>query len=129
MLVNSSQMWPLIRPGDDLVVRPAAAADLHAGDIVVVRVNNSLCIRRLLQKNVSSGSVLLVTKADNGFLLEQPVPLSECSGKVVSLKRGERVSDVASWPWKLAGKAMCFVSSLQALVYQCVCRCKALFCR
>lgn len=42
-----SSMRPLFAPGDTLVVRPAAVADVAPGDVVLVETHGRLCAHRL----------------------------------------------------------------------------------
>ncbi|MCU1280195.1 MAG: Peptidase conserved region, partial [bacterium] len=71
-------MRPLFFPGDVLRVHPARAADLRAGDVVIVDLGGSLLCHRLVY--VAGGRV--VTRGDDAQHCDPPLPAAAVIGRV-----------------------------------------------
>ncbi len=58
-------MYPLLRPGDLLIVETKMAAQAEVGDIAVCRRENYLFGHRVIDKGVDGGKPCVVTRPDN----------------------------------------------------------------
>jgi signal peptidase I len=89
-------MLPALRGGDIIVVRPAGAADVTIGDVVVFRQVDTLVAHRLVGKSGVNGRTILVTKGDLLPHADQPLPADKVLGKVVAIQREGRTWDLTS---------------------------------
>lgn len=81
-VVEGTSMEPVLQTGDVVVViRKVKPEELSVGDIVVYRRGSSLVIHRV----VSLGPSGLVTKGDNNWAPDPPVPYEAVVGKVLSV--------------------------------------------
>ena len=81
-VVEGTSMEPTLQTGDVVVViRRVGPEELSVGDIVVYRRGGSLVIHRV----VSIGPSGLVTKGDNNWAPDPPVPYEAVAGKVLSV--------------------------------------------
>lgn len=81
--VHGQSMRPNILDGDDVLVVPAAAAELRRGDVVLARNADGLRVHRLSSLDSASGNLLL--RSDTG--LENDPPPTQVFGKVRFLSR------------------------------------------
>lgn len=81
-VVEGTSMEPTLQTGDVvIVVRRVKLSDLSVGDIVVYRRGSSLIIHRV----VSLGPSDVVTKGDNNWAPDPPVPYEAIVGRVLSV--------------------------------------------
>lgn len=77
--VGGGSMQPLFRPGDVLRVRPAGAADVRPGDVVLFQLDDGrLVCHRLLY----SAGDRIVTRGDDAFAADPPLPADAIIGRV-----------------------------------------------
>jgi len=86
----SGSMAPALLPGDVLTVRPASSANIHRGDIVVLRIGNKLIAHRLVFVTRLGRIVVLVEKGDANNAASFVDPGS-VAGIVVSASRNGQV--------------------------------------
>lgn len=81
-VVEGTSMEPTLQTGDVVVViKGVKPGELSVGDIVVYRRGSSLIIHRV----VSVGHSGIVTKGDNNWAPDPPVPYEAVVGKVLSV--------------------------------------------
>lgn len=76
--LGGSSMRPLFAPGDVLRVRPAAASELRAGDVVIVDLGGRLLCHRL----VYIADDRVVTRGDAAPDCDPPQPAAAVVGRV-----------------------------------------------
>ncbi|WP_395648931.1 S24/S26 family peptidase [Thermomonas sp.] len=81
-----SSMLPAIAPGDLLVFRTAAAAELAPGQVVLVRRDAALVAHRLVSCNGDN----LITMGDSLSVADTPVHASQLLGVLDAQLRGAR---------------------------------------
>ena len=70
---RGASMSPAIRDGETVLVRPAVLADLHLGDVVLVKSSWGFRLHRLV--NIDREQDLFVTRGDCGVDDDPPVPV------------------------------------------------------
>ncbi|MCC6046963.1 MAG: signal peptidase I [Desulfurococcaceae archaeon] len=81
-VIEGTSMEPTLQTGDVVVVvRGVKPGELSVGDIVVYRRGSSLIIHRV----VSLGPFGIVTKGDNNWAPDPPVPYEAVVGKVLNV--------------------------------------------
>lgn len=81
-VIEGTSMEPTLQTGDVVVVvRGVKPGELSVGDIVVYRRGSSLIIHRV----VSLGPSGIVTKGDNNWAPDPPVPYEAVVGKVLNV--------------------------------------------
>lgn len=85
---KGSSMNPLIKEGDTIVIKPATFRETGIGDILVFDAGGNLCAHRLIMKYFKHGHSILVTKADETFVVDFPFGEKKLVGKVSCVERG-----------------------------------------
>jgi hypothetical protein len=82
-------MYPALRPGDVLRIRPCAVADVAVGDIAVCRTPTYLFSHRVIAKGEEEGRGFIVTRPDRASEGGDPPTFDEdLLGVVTSIRRG-----------------------------------------
>jgi uncharacterized repeat protein (TIGR01451 family) len=101
--VSGESMRPNLADGDDVVMEPAAAAELRCGDVVLAENADGLRVHRVNSKDESSSQVVL--RSDTG--LECDPPASRVFGKVIgrqSIDHAETFTEFQTrfvHPWRV----------------------------
>ena len=103
----SSSMSPLIRPGDELRLRPIEPGRARAGSIVAFRRDGVLIVHRL----VGASPVGLVTQGDALPEPDGAIAPSEIVARVTAIRSpGGRVLDLDRGLWPSIGRALAAVA-------------------
>lgn len=88
--IKGKSMSPFLKDGvAALVSRPMRVS---CADILVYRYEGQIIAHRLIRRRKTrSGNILYQTKADNGYSLDEPVSLENILGKVIAVKRGDKI--------------------------------------
>lgn len=82
-------MFPVIRPGDRVLVEPKSFSELKIGDIVLYERDSAYIIHRLMKK---IGQSAIITRGDNQSWNDQPIPAESVLGRVIRIEgRGRRM--------------------------------------
>ena len=84
-------MFPSIRSGDILIIRPTRVPEIMIGDITVHRDGQRLVAHRLIKKKKVDSSLFFITKGDYLSYLDPPISASQLLGKVVSIERESNI--------------------------------------
>jgi len=86
---RGSSMYPFVRTGDMLLIEPKKPDEFNIGDIIFYRRPTGVYVaHRLIKKN---GTTTLITKGDNVPYYDEPVPIEQVLGRVVSVERDGRL--------------------------------------
>jgi signal peptidase I len=80
-------MYPTIRDGDVVQVRPVEPGVIDIGDIFLFRNSGRLFVHRLVAKSRQEDRVLLVAKGDSNPRPDKQVEYSDVLGKIVEVRR------------------------------------------
>ena len=94
--VSTLSMSPLVRPQDAIIVRKESLDNLRCGDIIVFERLQELCTHRFLSKKVFDSSIKLITKGDNSLVIDKPVAEQNFIGKVIVIKKEDKVINLES---------------------------------
>jgi hypothetical protein len=100
--VASSSMQPLLRPGDMLWIERTPAGTLRPGDVLTVRLDNSLLTHRLLWRDAAGWHM----GGDSCTLPDAPVAATAIVGRVVCIERGTRYIVLQGWLWALLNRLL-----------------------
>ena len=83
-------MIPFLKDGAlGLVGKPER---IFCADIIVYKYNGQMISHRLVRRLKDiKGNILYQTKADNGYTLDEPVSLKDICGKVVAIKKEDKI--------------------------------------
>jgi signal peptidase len=96
---KGQSMQPVIRDGEVITVIPVAAAEVKRRDILLYRTPRGLIAHRLVGIKRHQGLAAVFTlRGDATCTCDAPVQAEQILGKVVSVQRGNRDIDMASWP-------------------------------
>jgi signal peptidase I len=83
-------MFPTIRSGDKVIVKPLAKGEFPISGQVVVYENNKVFVMHRILEIIygSSGVELFITRGDSGIEHDKPWPQQQIVGVAISYKRG-----------------------------------------
>lgn len=109
--LSGFSMWPLIKPGDKLIVEHNLS-DIKLGEILVFKYQGKLVAHRVV-KRIKNGAdqVVYLTKGDyNRWLDRLTLPPEAILGKVVQIDGSSRTIDCSSFLWRTLNYLIAFYS-------------------
>lgn len=106
-------MLPLLRPGDYVLITHGWQG-VKRGDIVLFHHQETLAVHRVI--HIKPGPIF-ITKGDNVTHDDPPLKASEILGRVVQIKRGDRLFSVDNRAWRLIGWLMVMMTLAWRLIY------------
>ena len=95
---QGSSMYPLVRDGDILCVRPTAQAPTAVGDIVLYRSSRSgIVVHRVVDIRRREEKTILLVKGDSAARADPQVEESQVLGRVESIHRRGHIIVPTSW--------------------------------
>jgi signal peptidase I len=91
MAAEGISMFPWIRHGDIVTIRPTRASEIMVGDVVVRRAGQKLVAHRLIARKWSGGLPVLVVKGDFVSTPDRLMLPCQLLGRVVSIERRSRI--------------------------------------
>lgn len=102
--VSGRSMWPLIEPGDKVLIKHTRNG-IKPGSLIAFRQNNRIVVHRVLRSYSARGETVYVCRGDHNRHLDRRVQESEIVGKVISIERNDkRIINIASSYWQIIGK-------------------------
>lgn len=111
--IAGQSMLPLLRAGDEILVDHRATC-LHPGQIIAFVRHGRLIAHRLLR---IEGPILL-TKGDNCPAYDPPVSTAAVMGRVIAVRRGQRLRRLDTPLWRLGGAGLAVMGRLWAALYR-----------
>lgn len=112
--VISHSMYPMLKPGDVVVVEKAQHKSLRIGDLVVIRKRGEFITHRL----VGRGPDTCITKGDGLRHLDLPISNDAILGKVVTIERKEAQINLQNNYWRLANLGLGYIHLWQGLLFR-----------
>jgi signal peptidase I len=122
--VISGSMSPLIASGDEILVERASADKLRRGDIVLYTAGGAFHTHRLLARRRRGGATLLVTKGDTSLNPDQPWREEQLLGKVVAIRRENRMVDLGNGKWRVTNCLLGILAASQVAAFRAAQRVK-----
>jgi len=111
--VTSGSMWPLIRPGDSVLIQPVHAEQVRFGDVVAFERAEQTVVHRVLGTRRDRGSVVFIEKGDlNTFVGE--VGGEQVLGRVTCIRRGGHDLDIVAGTGRAVQVVLALVGALVA---------------
>lgn len=109
-----ASMFPFICWNEYIVVKDVLPQKIEIGDIVLFSSNNnSKVAHRVVKKGFVNGSLIFQTKGDRNNFLDEPIETNRIIGKVIVLRRKNKVFGLPSKGRELIGyKMSCFSISI-----------------
>ena len=85
-----ASMFPMIRSGDILTIKPVEIAKLNIGDVIFYNKDQPIA-HRLIRKYKKDGSFIFITRGDFMPKSDPPIKAYNILGQVVRVERGNRV--------------------------------------
>ncbi|MCJ7580784.1 MAG: S24/S26 family peptidase [Candidatus Aminicenantes bacterium] len=93
MIIKGQSMFPFLRKGDAVTVKPIALKETRIGDIIACRrghADSSLTVHRLLKKKKE----FIVTKGDANRHGDPPIFAGQIWGKVIKIERDGKIKNL-----------------------------------
>lgn len=81
-VARGDSMWPLIRSGDAIEVRPVDVRDLRRGDVVLAHLERGLTAHRIVTIEENNGTLWITTRGDNCAESDPPFSAIQVLGRV-----------------------------------------------
>lgn len=107
--IAGSSMFPLLQEGDQVLVAHGSA-DARRGDIIVFRQGAITIAHRMLYSRKTVAGLVFVAKGDSVPHADPPVSASAIVGRVVAVKRGNRLFSMETPGWQMLGKMIAGVA-------------------
>lgn len=108
-----NSMFPFVRNGDLVIIKHINPDNLSVGDIIFFEKENTFFLHRLLKKNEK---VEFITKGDNRYNFDTPINSYDILGKLIIIKRDNRVINLDSALNKIMGKLIVVFYPLTYLI-------------
>ena len=86
-----SSMFPIIRSGDLVTIKPFETTNLVLGDIILFKNNDKFFLHRIIKKINSNNSLIFITKGDFLSSSDPYIDSEQVLGKLITLERDKRV--------------------------------------
>jgi signal peptidase len=101
---HGSSMYPFIRDGDVVVVRPTDPAELKTGDIVLYSFDSDrMVVHRIVGRRHADEGVIFLTRGDSLRQSDGWIRPSRVLGRVERLRRGRKNIWVKKGVWGFTG--------------------------
>lgn len=82
----SKSMIPVFDSGANGVgIKPNSEEDIHVGDIITFRQENSLIVHRVVKKGIDSEGWFFITRGDNNNIADDKIRFSQIDSVLVAL--------------------------------------------
>lgn len=88
--IVGSSMYPLLRKGDIIFIKPVDIKQISSGDIIVCQRGRRMAAHRLMKKYIDNGRIVLVTKGDSFSGFDELLYSEDVLGKVTAIERKGR---------------------------------------
>ncbi|MCI0522594.1 MAG: hypothetical protein L0Y37_02965 [Bacteroidales bacterium] len=85
---GGQSMWPVIRPGDRIILSPCNSMDYSIGDVVAIRRDGGFVVHRITEIKRDSAFILFRTRGDASMVSDPWITEMDLAGLVTSIRRG-----------------------------------------
>jgi signal peptidase len=97
-------MYPLVKDGDILIVRPPGDREVNIGEVIFFRRPDGPPVAHRVIKIIDkTGGKLLVTRGDSLRYYDAPVSPDNVLGRVIRVERKQKRLALTGWPWRIFG--------------------------
>ena len=112
-------MYPFIRDGDVVEVKPVQASAVRLGDVVLCRCGEDrLVVHRVIGLSRENGQVALAIKGDSAPHPDRPIYPEQVLGQVIAIERGGRKLPLDGGLRRLTNRLWAKVSLLSPQLYR-----------
>jgi signal peptidase len=102
---HGSSMFPLIRDGDLLTIRPLEIWNVKPGDVIFYQTIGEKCItHRVIKIEIQNDQQIIITRGDASPRSEEPIQREQVLGKVVIIHRGNKQLNLGRNLWWLLSR-------------------------
>lgn len=100
-ILNGSSMYPVLREGDILTVKPIDSNEAETGDILAYQdiFTKKILVHRMVKRKKNNGCNIILTAAEAGqrLIYDQPLLPGKCLiAKVIGIERGAKKIDLTT---------------------------------
>lgn len=115
-------MSPILREGNQILVKTTLPQDLHFGDIIVYKSKDLLIAHRFLYRKFRRNNIMeIVAKADNSSERDSPFSSDCLLGKVVEIIKKGKTLNLEGDHWRIISFLIGTVSLLEAIIFETIC--------
>jgi len=116
--VFSNSMKPCISVNDTIISKKIPPDNLKFGDIITFKKHGDIFTHRLLFKEKKDKKLVLTTKGDNSFFIDEPVKVQDYLGKVIGVNKIKTAHDLESKRWRAINIFMGCTSFIINFIYK-----------
>ncbi len=113
-------MNPVLKEGDEIVVKRIPLSSLCFGDIITYEENGTFITHRFLYSRGEKDQTVMVTKADNRLKLDQPVSALLLLGKVIGISRNGQRIEMETKRWYFISWLIALLSLMEGWLYEII---------
>ena len=114
---EGTSMLPVMKEGDDILVRRTPVDQLWFGDLVTYEENGRFITHRFLFAWLKQNQEVLIVKPDNRLKFDNQLPISRLVGKVVRIFREGQTVEIETKSWRYASWMIGIMSLTEGLLY------------
>lgn len=116
---HGRSMYPFIRDGDVVEVKPVQAAAVGLGDVVLCRYGEGrLVAHRVIGVSTENGRCVLAMKGDSARHRDAPIYSEQVLGQVIVIERGGRKVPLKGNLCRLANRLWAWLSPFSPQLYR-----------
>jgi len=116
--VTGRSMAPFLQGGEVVTVVKSKKRDLAPGDLVMVKLQDTVMVHRLMKKKQTSSGWTYVTKGDGNNCYDVPVREENVLGKVCLIEKmigmDRYAINMESWRWKRINRLFAVLSRVKS---------------
>ncbi|MGB3905130.1 MAG: signal peptidase I [Anaerolineae bacterium] len=116
---HGGSMYPFVRDGDVVEVKPVQASAVGLGDVVLCGYGEDrLVVHRVIRVNRENGRVVLAIKGDSARHPDRPIYPEQVLGQVIAIERGGRKLPLDGGLRRLTNRLWAWLSPLSPQLYR-----------
>jgi signal peptidase I len=110
-LLSTCSMQPMFDKKDILIVKKEK---IRKGDVIVCKSKKVIYAHRCVREIKKNNKIYYILKGDNLYYLDLKIEEKEILGKIVKIKRGNKIINLNSRFWRVIGYFISFISLIQS---------------
>jgi signal peptidase I len=111
LLVSGNSMSPCLRDQDEVFVQFIEIHALKCGDVIAIADEDIITHRY-----IASEDHMIITRGDNRYYFDPPRRFEDYLGKIVWVKRGDRIANFSTLQWQIVNTTIGCMAKISFLL-------------